>query len=86
MSPWADVERMVAETNGDYVLSYKPNPAVLAVDHWNPDRARKELVEALAKARGCTLEIIMKDISTVRDEPQRLWEWSHLAMDVALSF
>jgi hypothetical protein len=86
MSPWADVERMVAETNGDYVLSYKPNPAVLAADHWNPDRARKELVDDLAKVRGCALEIIMKDISTVRDEPQRLWEWSHMAMDVALSF
>jgi hypothetical protein len=25
----------------------------------------------------------MKDISTVRYQPQRLWEWEKIAMDVA---
>jgi hypothetical protein len=26
--------------------------------------------------------VIMKDISTVRYEPQRLWEWSRMAMEL----
>ncbi len=29
------------------------------------------------------IELIMKDISTVRYEPQRLWEWSRIAMELA---
>ena len=35
MSPWANVEKMVEEVNGDYVISHKPNPAVFATDNWN---------------------------------------------------
>jgi hypothetical protein len=83
MSPWADVEEMVRETNGEIVLSYKPNPAVLAEDSWDPDAARRDLAEVLKRTRGCAVEIIMKDISTLRYEPQRLWEWSVIAMELA---
>ncbi len=28
----------------------------------------------------------MKDISTVRYQPERLWEWSRIAMEVAEQF
>lgn len=85
MSPWADVDTMVSRTNGAYVLSHKPTPAIFAADGWNPDEARRNLVDVLERTRGCVVEIIMKDISTVRDEPQRLWEWAAIAMDVAQS-
>jgi hypothetical protein len=27
-------------------------------------------------------EVIMKDVSTVRYEPKRLWEWERIAMEV----
>ena len=32
---------------------------------------------------GCPLEYILKDLSTVRYEPQRLFEWARIAMEVA---
>jgi len=35
-----------------------------------------------AKAHGCVVEVIMKDISTLRYEPQRLWEWAQMAREV----
>jgi len=40
--------------------------------------------EKLEKARrfGCVLEIHMKDISTVKYQPQRLWEWARIAAEV----
>jgi len=37
----------------------------------------------LQKVRNCRVEIIMKDISTVRNEPQRLWAWEKIAMEMA---
>ena len=83
MSAWAEVEKMVERTNGEYVLSHKPNPAVLAMDVWNPEQAREALLEVVEKTEGCPMEIIMKDVSTLCYEPQRLWEWSEIAMDVA---
>ncbi len=81
-SPWVNVDRAIKEIGGDYVMSRKPSPAVLATDVFNPETAREDLTVFLDKARGCHVEIIMKDISTVRNDPQRLWAWEKLAMAV----
>jgi hypothetical protein len=86
MSPRVNLDRAVQAVGTDYVFSRKPNPAILAWDTWRPDIARQELREFLEKARGCHVEIIMKDISTVRYQPQRLWEWEKIAMELAQEF
>ena len=86
-SPWCNVERLVEKVGGDYILSRKPNPAVLAGDVWHPEWARDDMRSFLEKAgRPCHVELIMKDISTVRYQPQRLWEWATIAMEVAEEF
>jgi hypothetical protein len=82
VSPWADIEKIMEKTQNEYVLSYKPNPAIFANEVWNPGEARKNLEQVLEKTKGCFIEIIMKDISTVKYEPQRLWEWAQLAMEL----
>ena len=82
MSPWVDVDRAINAIGNDYVLSRKPSPAVLAEDHWRLEQARMDISEFLEKAGGCPVEIIMKDISTVRYQPERLWEWEKLAMEI----
>ena len=86
VTPWADTANAVKQIGTDYVMSRKPNPNIFAPDIWDPERARQELREFLDQARGCHIELIMKDISTVRYEPQRLWEWASIAMEVADEF
>jgi hypothetical protein len=49
---------------------------------WSPGRARHELEQIVAKTRGCSVEILMKDISTVNHHPERLREWAEIAMSV----
>ncbi len=84
MSPWVKVERAAAAIHGDYVFSRKPSPALVATDVFCPEDVRADL-EATRKAcetHGCPLEFILKDISTVRYEPQRLEAWGRVAMEV----
>ena len=85
---WVNVEVGAERMGNRYVFSRKPNPAMLAVDTWDPETARQDLVDTLTKTRahGCVVEIIMKDISTVRYQPQRLWEWSRIAAEVTQDF
>ena len=84
VSYWNDLDRIVAGVGGDYVLSYKPTPAVFVEDAFSPGRAREDLERLVRKADGaCHLEFIMKDISTVRYKPQALWQWTDIAMEVA---
>lgn len=83
MSRWVDMDKAVEQVGRDYVFSYKPNPSVLAWDEWDPEQARRELRSVLEKTKGCVVELIMKDISTCRHEPHRIWEWCELAVEVA---
>ena len=70
------------EIKNRYVISRKPSPAVLATDTWHPELARRDIREFLDLTDGqCHVELIMKDISTVRYQPQRLWEWAAIAME-----
>ena len=81
MSPWVDVGTGAAAIGKDYVFSRKPSPAFLAVDRFDPEAVERDLretLEACAK-NGCAVELILKDISTVRYEPQRLWKWAEIA-------
>jgi hypothetical protein len=85
MSPWVNIERGAERIGRDFVFSRKPSPAFLAVDTFNPDAVRRDLEqtrEACARY-GTPLEFILKDISTVRYQPQRLWRWAEIAMEVA---
>ena len=82
MSPFVDIAEGAEAVGADFIYSAKPNPAVLAADTWDPSVARRDLAEILDKTRGCHVEIILKDIHTVRGEPQRLFEWAEIAMEM----
>ncbi len=86
VSPWCDTARVADGIGHDYVMSRKPNPAILAEDVWHPERASSDLNKFLEQTRGCHVELIMKDISTVRYQPQRLWEWAEIAMNAVDEF
>ncbi len=86
ISPMAE-KAVAAENIGtDFVVSLKPNPAILAMHTWDVSVARQELTQELEQLRGCVVEIILKDISTVLGEPRRLWEWTQMAVEVAGEF
>lgn len=84
ISPWANEENGAAGIRGDYVFSRKPNPALLAAESFDEDLVRNHLQTSvdLCQRHGCPLELILKDISTVRYQPQRLWRWAEIAMEV----
>jgi len=84
MSPWVDEELGASEIGSDYVYSRKPNPAFLAWPSFDEEAARQHVqttVDICAR-HGCPLELIFKDISTVRYEPQRLWRWAEITMEI----
>ena len=84
MSPWVEEERGAAEIGEDFVYSRKPSPALLAFDTFDPEVVRQDLLATrkVCEKHNCPLEIILKDISTVRYEPERLFQWARIAMQV----
>jgi hypothetical protein len=84
ISPWANVDRSADGIGHDYVMSRKPNPALLAMDSWEPEAVEKELRATVETCRrtGTPVELILKDVSTIRYDARRLWEWVDIAMRV----
>ncbi len=78
VSPWCDREQMAANLQDRYVYSLKPHPGLLAGDRFDPEAVRADVRDALSKARGCHLEIIMKDNHTLRNDPGRAIEWCRI--------
>jgi len=87
ITPWCNSQRAAEKIGDEYVISRKPSSAILAESDWHPEGAADDLRDFLMIAGElCHVELIMKDISTVCYEPQRLWEWSALALQVADEF
>lgn len=84
VSPWCKSQKVIDQIGTDYVISRKPSPAVFAESTWSPERAEAELRDFMEKTEGkCHVELIMKDISTVKYQPHKLWEWEKIAMKIA---
>ncbi len=72
VSPWANIEKTVRETDGRYVLSVKPNPALLAEAPFRPEHVREQLRPLVEVTAGLPTEFIVKDISTCGCEVKRI--------------
>lgn len=81
VSPWCDQEFMARELGNRYVFCRKPNPALISRENFNEDEIRADLRHTLDVARGCTLELVMKDVHTLANCPQRLARWVEMARE-----
>lgn len=81
MSPWSKWDVAAERCRGKYVMSCKPSPAVFAVGEFREDLARAEIEKILRQTEGCSIEIVMKDISTVDYKPWKLWRWAEIARE-----
>lgn len=83
-SPWNDRKRFAENIGSKLIMSNKPTPAFIAAESVDWEEVKKDLkwTVELAKANNVNLEIILKDISTVRFEPDRLTKWADIAMEI----
>jgi hypothetical protein len=86
MSPWNHFEAAAERCRGKYVMSCKPSPAVFAGDSFDEGDAKKAILNILNATKGCSIELIMKDISTLRYKPDRLHAWARVARETVNEF
>ncbi len=81
VSPWADEEKMAAALGQDVVYSRKPNPTLVSTANFDETAIRDDLRCTLTVARACRVELIMKDVHTLNNEPGRLPRWVEIARE-----
>ena len=80
VSPWCNEELAAEAFKGKVIFSRKPNPTMIATGFFEHD-IREDLRHTLKVAKGCNLEIIMKDTHTVQNCPDRVREWVRIAKE-----
>ncbi len=88
MSPWANYEIGAAACGKDLIFAYKPNPAIMAGETWDAEQMKADIrrVVEIAHAHGCPVEILMKDLHTCHGHPERMADWTRVAVEVAEEF
>lgn len=86
ISPWSDAAHAAEVIGRRYVISLKPSPACLAFDTFDEELVRREVGARLEAIRGCNAEVVIKDISTVRYQPERLWKWVEIVHELCRSY
>lgn len=78
ITPWADPERAARNMGRDLVLAAKPNPAFVSSPKFNPVPVEQEIAKYLDACRryGTVCEFVLKDISTIANNPDNLTKWA----------
>jgi hypothetical protein len=78
ITPWADARRAAEAIGRDYVMAAKPNPAFVASPRFDPAPVEAEIARYCQACRehGTTLEFVLKDISTIANNPENLTQWA----------
>jgi len=82
VAPAADVGRCAERIGTDYVLSYRPSPTDMVGYRFDPERVRGILRRDLEEARGCHVDITLKDVETVEGDPNRVRRWVEITREV----
>ena len=86
MSPKANVARGAESLGKRAIFSWKPNPAWLGMPSWDLDWQKAQLRDAFEKTKDCVVEVVMKDLHTVRGEISRMSDWIKAAKEVSEDF
>lgn len=84
ITPWADPERAAEAMGKDLVMAAKPNPANVCSKTFNPKPVEEEMSRYLkaCKRHGTTCEFVLKDISTIANNPVTLTKWAETVKGV----
>ena len=83
-SPFNSLDKTAEALGNRYVISFKPNSVYLAGETPQFDLLREEIIHACKLAEKHCLNLVfnMKTIVTLNDEPERLWKWCDMAMEL----
>ena len=84
--PWEDEEYMAKELGTDYVYARKPSPSLISAGAFDEGLIRSDIQRTMNIAKGLNIELIMKDVHTLNNEPSRMARWVEIAREESENF
>lgn len=88
VSPFADVRACAEQIGTDYILSWRPNPATMISTGLDEDYVRQHMRDHFQIFRNNHnhFDITLKDVETVRNQPQNVKRWVTIVREEIESF
>ncbi|HUU58724.1 MAG TPA: hypothetical protein VMZ50_04210, partial [Phycisphaerae bacterium] len=80
--PRADVRKSAEQIGADYVFSWRPNPSQMMCCGFDRELIRKVIHDGMEASKGCHVDITLKDVQTVENDPTRPREWVRLVREI----
>lgn len=84
--PIANIEKIAEHVGKDFLISWRPNPAIMVSNDFHSEDIRKNIRNAMRSFKGCHVEIVLKELMTVQNDMSRLIEWAKVAREEAELF
>ena len=82
MGPLVDMKYGCEQIGRDYIVSWRPNPAMVA-GKFDEQYIRKVIRQGLKDSQGCNIEIMLKEMMTIEGDISRLFKWTEIAKQEA---
>jgi len=80
--PLADVRKSAERIGDAYVFSWRPNPSQMMCCGFDRDLIRKVIRDGMEASKGCHVDVTLKDVQTVENDPTRPREWVRLVREI----
>lgn len=81
VSPWSNQEKMAEYLSNNYIYSRKPNPTLVSTDIWDEELIHNDIRRTLDITRGLNVEIVLKDVHTLKKDSARMGKWVCIARE-----
>ena len=78
VAPAADLARCVEQIGTGYSISWRPNPAEMVCVGFDEGRVRRIIGDGIKAAAGTRFSIVLKDVSTIENDPSRVTRWAEI--------
>jgi len=85
VTPSANVRKCAEQIGRDYLFSWKPIPAYICAD-FDVEATRRYIRQGLEDSRGCQVDVMCKDITTLQGDMTRPQRWTELVREECAKF
>lgn len=79
IGPMSDVAYCASQIGKDYIMSWRPNPALVG-NGYTIEKCTKAVREGIKASNGGYFEIMLKEMMTIENDPQRIIDFTDMAM------
>ena len=85
VAPSANLQKISEQVGRDYTLSWKPNPSMVH-PYFDEAHLKKYMEESFKSCQGSIVDVILKDVTSVGGDRERLRRWTAIVKEAASKY